>query len=89
MEDTNIKQTEVANEANPTMLYAQYMDYLLTICKVMKKTYTSRTRDNKPITWAELDELNNKLHSDLDNRLLSHVLNHSVVEHSGTRSTRI
>ena len=72
MDNTGVKQTEVVNGANPTMLYAQYMDYLLTLCKVMKKTYTSRTRDNKPITWAELDELNNKLHNDLDIIMCGH-----------------
>ena len=72
MGNTGVKQTEVVNGVNPTMLYAQYMDYLLTLCKVMKKTYTSRTRDNKPITWTELDELNNKLHNDLDIIMCGH-----------------
>ena len=72
MEDTNIKQTEVANGANPTMLYGQYMDYLLALGKVMKNTYKSRTRNNKPFTWGELDEINNKLHSDLDMIMCGH-----------------
>lgn len=64
MEQSN--QNTMVNGANPSIIWGQLMDYLGRLSKTMNKTYVQRTRANKPITWAELDNINKRLHNDLD-----------------------
>lgn len=59
-------QDMMVNGANPSNIWGQMMDYLGRLSKSMNKTYIQRTRANKPITWTELDNINKKLHHDLD-----------------------
>lgn len=63
--DTN-NQSMMVEGANPDMLWAQYMDYLSTQSRIMKKEYIRRKRANKPFTWNDLDVMNEKIHHDLD-----------------------
>ena len=59
-------QSMMVEGANPDMLWAQYMDYLSTQSKIMRKEYIRRKRANKPFTWNDLDVMNEKIHHDLD-----------------------
>lgn len=59
-------QSMMAEGANPDMLWMQYVDYLATQSKIMKKEYIRRKRANKPFTWNDLDIMNEKIHNDLD-----------------------
>ena len=62
--DANI-QSMMVEDANPDMLWAQYVDYLATQSKIMKKEYIRRKRANKTFTWNDLDVMNNKIRHDL------------------------
>lgn len=59
-------QSMMVEGANPDMLWMQYIDYLETQSKIMKKEYIRRKRVNKPFTWNDLDVTNNKIRHDLD-----------------------
>lgn len=59
-------QSMMVEGANPDMLLAQYIDYLGTQSKIMKKEYIRRKLANKHFTWNDLDATNNKIRHDLD-----------------------
>lgn len=59
-------QSMMAEGVNPDMLWMQYIDYLATQSKIMKKEYIRKKRTNKPFTWNDLDVMNEKIHHDLD-----------------------
>lgn len=56
----------IINGANPSIIWTQYMDFLSEYGKYMKSTYTKRMRANKPLTWEELDMVNQKIRQQLD-----------------------
>lgn len=59
-------QSIMVEGANPDILWLQYIDYLTTQSKIMKKEYIRRKRATKPFTWNDLDIMNKKIHDDLD-----------------------
>lgn len=56
----------VVDGANPEMLWYNIADYIGDLSKSMIKTYNQRKRNNKAITWGELDRANRDLHNQLD-----------------------
>lgn len=60
------KNSFIIEGANPSMVWCNIADYIKMLSKSMMKTYKQRQRNNEEITWDELDELNDKLRSDLD-----------------------
>lgn len=60
------KNSFIIDGANPSMVWCNIADYIKMLSKSMMKTYKQRQRNNKEITLDELDELNDKLRSDLD-----------------------
>lgn len=64
MDENN--QSMMVESANPDMLWLQNIDYLATQSKMMKKEYIRRKLANKPFTWNDLNDMNKKIHSDLD-----------------------
>ena len=60
------KQSMMVEGANPDMLWMQYVDYLGTQSKIMKKEYIRRKRANKTFTWNDIDVMNEKIQHDLD-----------------------
>lgn len=56
----------IINGANPSIIWTQYMDFLSEYGKYMKSTYTKRMRANKPLTWEELNVINQKIRQQLD-----------------------
>lgn len=56
----------IVNGANPSILWTQYMDFLSSYAKQMKSIYTKHIRQNQPISWSELDEVNDFVHKQLD-----------------------
>lgn len=65
-------QSFMIEGANPSMVWCNIADYIGMLSKSMMKTYKQRQRTNKQITWDELDELNDKLRSDLDIIICGH-----------------
>ena len=63
--DTN-NQSMLIDGANPSMLWYNIAEYISNLSKSMVKTYNQRQRSNKPITWGELDKVNQDLHNQLD-----------------------
>lgn len=63
--DTN-NQSMIIDGSNPSMLWYNIADYIGKLSKSMVKTYNQRQRSNKPITWGELDKINQDLHNQLD-----------------------
>lgn len=57
---------DIVNGANPSILWTQYMDFLSLYAKQMKSIYTKHIRHNQPISWSELDEVNDFVHKQLD-----------------------
>lgn len=55
----------IANYSKPTILWAEYMDFLLAYGKRMKSIYTKKARANKPITWNELDIIKEEIENGL------------------------
>ena len=55
----------IANYSKPTILWAEYMDFLLAYGKRMKTIYTKKARANKPITWGELDVMKEEIQNGL------------------------
>lgn len=62
----NNSNEEIVNGANPSIIWAQYMDFLSEFGRQMKSTYTKRMRANQPITWSELEVINKQIHDKLD-----------------------
>ena len=60
------KQNMLIDGANPSMLWYNIAEYIGNLSKSMVKTYNQRQRSNKPITWGELDKVNQDLHHQLD-----------------------
>lgn len=59
-------QSMLIDGANPSMLWYNIAEYISNLSKSMIKTYNQRQRSNKPITWGELDKVNQDLHNQLD-----------------------
>jgi hypothetical protein len=64
MEQNN--NANIVNEANPSIIWTQYMDYLTTKGRNMKAEYAKRMRANNPFTWNDLDIVNKDIHDELD-----------------------
>lgn len=62
----NINHDEVINGANPTFIWCQLIDYFARTAKYMRHIYRDRDQANKPITWVDLDNVNEKIRKDLD-----------------------
>ena len=62
----NINHDEVINGANPTFIWCQLIDYFARTAKYMRHIYRDRNQANKPITWVDLDNVNEKIRKDLD-----------------------
>ena len=53
-------------EVNPTTIWARYMDYLNNTAKKMQSIYLQRTQEGGQITEAEIDDINKRVHRNLD-----------------------
>lgn len=62
----NTSDTKIINDDNSSIIWTQYMDFLLEYGKYMKATYTKRMRANSPITLSELELTNKQIHDKLD-----------------------
>lgn len=64
----SVKKTlnETQNPIEPIDIYLDLMRYFESQSRFLKQNYRNKLNKKEPITWEEIDQLNDKIHYDLD-----------------------
>ena len=59
-------QCDATVDLNPNMVWVQYMDYLSTKSKIMKKEYEKRVTLNQIFSWDDVRNMDRNIHHNLN-----------------------